>query len=85
MSAWLCCPAARGQSGHVCTTATAECYPMSGCAGNIANAGCSRDLPAEHEALTCACARLEVTSELHVDKVATQALLQLLNDIERAA
>ena len=51
----------------------------------IRDASCSRDLPAEHEALTCACARLEVTSELHVDKVATQALLQPLNDIKTTA
>ena len=58
---------------------------MSGCAGNIANAGCSSDLPAEHKALTCAGAMLEVTSELHVDKVATQALLQLLNVIKTTA
>ena len=85
MSAWFCCPDARGQSGHVCTTATAECYPMSGCAGNVANAAGARDLPPEHEALTGAGARLEVTSELHVDKVATQALLQLLNVIKTTA
>ena len=58
---------------------------MSGCTGNIANAGCSRDLPAEHEALTCAWARLEVTAELHVDKVATQAVLQLLKIIRATA
>ena len=58
---------------------------MSGCAGNIANAGCSRDLPAEQEALTCVCARLEVTAELHVDKVATQAVLQLLKIIKATA
>ena len=58
---------------------------MSGCAGNTANASCSRDLPAKHKALTCACARLEVTAELHVDKVATQSLLQLLNVIKEAA
>ena len=58
---------------------------MSGCAGNIANACGSRDLPAEHEAVTCACARLEVTSELHVDEVATQALLLLLTVIKTTA
>ena len=58
---------------------------MSGCAGNIANACGSRDLPAEHEAPTCACARLEVTSELHMDEVATQALLLLLTVITTTA
>ena len=85
MNAWRSCPAARGQSSHVSTTATAECCPINRFAGNIANACGSRDLPAEHEALTCACARLEVTSELHMDEVATQALLLLLTVITTTA
>ena len=49
------------------------------------DASCSRGLPAKHKALTCACARLEVTAELHVDKVATQAVLQLLKIIKATA
>ena len=78
------CRAARGQSGHASSAATFKDHQsnivrFAGSAENIAHAGCSRDLAADQEALTRACAMLEVTAELHVDKVATQALLQLRN------